>query len=340
MEPLDSLARARPVLHLDEVRFELLERLGGGSPCGAVHAARALGGWPGERLVCIKRLVGRIEPPHAAALREEARVLAKVRHANLVSLLAFGEDPAGGPFLVLDLVEGLDLRALADRLPRAERLPDMVAVHVACALLRALGAVQRALPGLVHRDVSPHNVLVSRDGEVKLADFGICLARGRTRWTRPLFVKGKLGYMSPEQILGQELDPRSDLFAVGIVLYELLCGVRPWGALRGIPEMRAVVEGEPVPLAARRPAVQRALAAAVDRLLANRRENRFATAEDALRALAPFGAGELGSLRLGALVAPLASARASASMRDICCHADDLTTRNEFHNGKAQKKGK
>jgi serine/threonine protein kinase len=339
VEPLRPVGCTPCVLHLGEVRFELLDRLGGGA-CGAVHVARAVGGWPGERIVCIKRLIGHIDPPQADALREEARVLARVRHANVVSLLAFGEDPVGGPFLVLDWVDGLDLRALTGRLPRGDRLPDMVAVHVACGLLRALANVQRALPGLVHRDVSPHNVLVSRDGEVKLADFGICLARGRTRWTRPLFVKGKLGYMSPEQILGQELDPRSDLFAVGIVLYELLCGVRPWGALRGIREMRAVVEHQPVPLAARRSGVHRALAAAVDRLLAHRRQDRFATAEDALRALAPFGAGELGSLRLGAIVAPLVSARAAMSMHDISCHADDLTARNEFPNGNAQKKGK
>jgi serine/threonine-protein kinase len=179
----------------------------------------------------------------------------------------------------------------------------MVAVHVACAILRALAAVQRSLPGLVHRDVTPHNVLVSTHGEVKLGDFGIALARDRTRWTQPLFVKGKLGYMSPEQILGAEIDGRSDLFAVGVVLYELLAGERPWAAAHGLRELRAVVEQPPKPLARRRNRVERALAAVVDRLIARRPEDRYATAEDALRALAPFGAGELGSLRLSSIVA-------------------------------------
>jgi serine/threonine-protein kinase len=252
-----------------------------------------------ERDVCVKLLAGTLDPAHAEALREEARLLARVRHGNVVSLLAFGQGPTG-PLLVLELVEGLDLRTLCAALP--ERLPDRVAVHVACAVLRALGAVQRALPGLVHRDVTPHNVLVSDDGEVKLGDFGIALARDRTRWTRPLFVKGKLGYMSPEQIRGDDLDPRSDLFAVGVLLYELLCGERPWGPTRGVRELKAVTEQPPAPLASKRPRLEAALAGAVDRLLAASPDGRFASAEGALRALAPFGAGELGSLRLATFV--------------------------------------
>jgi serine/threonine-protein kinase len=305
VKPIDAqAATALPdggVLRLGEVRFELLERLGGGA-VGDVHVGRAASGWLEGRRVCIKRLAGSLDPLQVEAVREEARLLASVRHANVVSLLAFGEDPEAGPFLVLELIEGLDLRTLVRGLGPGERLPDMVATHVVCALLRALAAVQRSLPGLVHRDVSPHNVLVSSHGEVKLGDFGIALARDRTRWTRPLFVKGKLGYMAPEQFLGEELDPRTDLFAVGVVLYELLCGDRPWGRIRDVREMRAVVESDPVPLLARRPRVQQALAPVVDRLVARRRQDRFASAEDALRALAPFGAGEFGSLRLASFV--------------------------------------
>jgi serine/threonine-protein kinase len=283
------------------VRYELLRRLGGG-PFGDVHVARAMGDGI-ERLVCIKRLAGSVDPEQADALREEARLLASVRHANVVSLLAFGEDPRTGPFLVLELVDGLDLKALAAGLPPGDRLADGLAVHVACAVLRALSAVQGSLPGLVHRDVTPHNVLVSSNGEVKLGDFGIALARDRTRWTRPLFVKGKLGYMAPEQILGAELDPRTDLFAVGVVLYELLTAERPWGPIRGVREMKAVVELAPIPLLRRRPRLDRALALVVERLLARDPALRFAAPDDALRALGPFGAGELGSLRLAGIVA-------------------------------------
>jgi eukaryotic-like serine/threonine-protein kinase len=294
--------RAVRTLRHGSVHYELLERLGGGGS-GEVHLARVVGGGL-DRRVCIKRLAGSVSREDAALLREEARLLASVRHANVVSLLAFAEDEQRGPFLVLELVEGLDLREMRRRIG-TQRLADPVAVHVACSLLRACSAVQRCLPGLVHRDITPNNVLVSVHGEVKLADFGIALARDRTRWTAPLFVKGKVGYMSPEQIRGDPLDPRSDLFSVGVILYELLAGVRPWGALRAPSELRAAVSQAPAPVASRRPDVPAALAIAVDRLLDGFPHARFATADDALRALAPFGAGELGSLRLSSLVETL-----------------------------------
>jgi serine/threonine-protein kinase len=151
--------------------------------------------------------------------------------------------------------------------------------------------------------VTPHNVLVSTRGEVKLGDFGIALARGRTRWTGPLLVKGKLGYLSPEQILAEELDVRSDLFAVGVVLYELLAGRRPWDPIRGVRDLQRIVLAPPVPLRARCPSIDARLATVVERLLDRWPGRRFDGPDDALRALAPFGAGELGSLRLASLVA-------------------------------------
>ena len=306
---LDPGTRGPRLLRHGGTRYELQERLGSGG-MGDVHAARIVGGL--EQRVCVKRLAGRLAPTHAEALRAEARVLARVRHSNVVSLLAFAdgdgdglEDADGGPFLVLELVDGLDLRALCAGLA-PDHVAHSVAVHVACALLRALAAVQRCLPGLVHRDVTPQNVLVSTHGEVKLGDFGIALARDRTCWIRPHLVKGKPGYMSPEQIRGDEIDPRSDLFAVGIVLYELLTGERPWrtGAAGGsLREMIDVVHRAPVPIAVRCPSIDPGLAAAVERLVARCPADRFATAEDALRAVACFGAGELGSLRLASFVA-------------------------------------
>jgi len=218
----------------------------------------------------------------------------------VVSLLEVGEDERGAPFLVLELIRGCNLRELTSR-TRAP-LPVLVAIHVACGVARALAAVQTALPGLVHRDVTPHNVLVSTEGEVKLADFGIALARDRERSTGPSIVKGKLGYMAPEQIRGEALDPRCDLFALGVLLYELLAGVRPCAPRQGLDEVRAVAEGAMVALSERRPGLPRELLCAVDRLLAIRRESRCPSAEDALRWLAPFGAGDLGSLRLASIL--------------------------------------
>ncbi len=299
------------MLRHGSLRYELLGPIGSGG-MGDVHAARVVGGL--ERLVCIKRLAGALTPDQVGALREEARVLARVRHANVVSFHAFAEDEVAGPFLVLELVEGLDLRALCRGLA-PDRLAPPVAVHVVCALLRALAAVQQCVPGLVHRDVTPHNVLVSRHGEVKLGDFGIALARDRAPAARPRFVRGKPGYMSPEQLRGDELDARSDQFSVGVLLYELLCGERPWGR-RGLMHLLASGSLEPAPpLSGRGLGVPEELSRVVDRLLAPVVSARFLTPEDALRALAPFGAGELGSLRLASLVGGVTAARAATATR-------------------------
>jgi serine/threonine protein kinase len=287
-----------------DARYELLERIGQGG-AATVHRAREHAG-AFTREVCIKRLAAGPVDELAAALREEARLLAAVRHANVVSLVAAGEEGDGCPFLVLELVDGWNLRRFCRALQRHDAvdggfLPDPLAVHVACAVLRALAAIGRALPGIVHRDVTPHNVLVSREGEVKLADFGIARALDRARWTRPALVKGKLGYIAPEQLRDEPLDPRADIFAVGVLLYELLTRVRPWGAARGMPELRAIELGAHIPLAAHSRRRNPALVAVVEKLFRPRRADRFATPDDAVRALAPFSAGDFGSLRLASL---------------------------------------
>jgi serine/threonine protein kinase len=278
-------------------RYELRARIGKGG-MGDVWSAfdHSLG-----REVCIKRLSTELTPRAIKELTEEARLLARVRHANVVSLLDLTHDERGTPALVMELIDGADLKTLCAALPAQGEhpgfLPDRVAVHCACAILAALAATQRAVPGLVHRDVTPHNVLVSKEGEVKLADFGIALASGRERLSAPLTVRGKLGYMAPEQARGEALDPRADLFAVGVVLYELLVRTRPWGRVRGMSELRRIERGQMTGIETLRP-IERALSHALDKLLAHDREKRFVSAESALRALAPFGSSDLEMLRL------------------------------------------
>jgi eukaryotic-like serine/threonine-protein kinase len=309
-------------------RFELIACIGRGATGGVYRARTADSPYGFAREVCIKRLSGQLSPEAERAMREEARLLASVRHANVVSLLAMGHEASGAPFLVLELIDGADLRVLykavalrsdPDHPGPAGVLPDQVALYIGCALVRALAAVQRAVPGLVHRDVTPHNVLISREGEVKLTDFGIALALDRARWTRPSVVKGKFGYMAPEQIRGEPLDVRTDLFAVGVVLFELLARKRPWFLPAGsLDEINAIERGEIASILECRPRLDRALALAIDRLLALDMRDRFPSCDAALRALAGFGAGEFGSLRLAAIVAALLPrAEAPKSRRSV-----------------------
>ena len=308
MRHLSLEENARRLARRDGVRYELIEKIGSGG-VGTIFRAREVGpGFPRE--VCIKRLI-LLGAEQTRELREEARLLSRVRHSNVVSLLGMGEEPSGAPFLVLELVKGYNLRALcrgaivADHAPPLGYMADRVAVHVACALLRALGAVERAIPGLVHRDVSPTNILVSNEGEVKLTDFGIALALDRARWTNPSLIKGKLGYMSPEQVRGGGVDPRADLFAVGVVLYELLARRRPWVTSPTRDELGAIGNGDMLAISACRPDLHFGLKNVLDRLLAFRAQDRYACADDALRALASYSAGDLSSLRLAALVRAL-----------------------------------
>lgn len=208
-------------------RYRLVRPIGRGGTA-ETWLARREGALFSEE-VCIKRSLLHLNAEQRRALLEEARLLARIRHANVVQLLDALEDDAGEVFLVLELVRGADLRVLSRELARRGRaLRPAVVAAVAMYLCRALAAAQRAVPaGIVHRDVTPHNVLVSSEGEIKLADFGIARAFDRERWTRSGLIKGKTGFFSPEQLRGDPLDVRSDLFAVGLIAFELLLGYRP-----------------------------------------------------------------------------------------------------------------
>ncbi len=266
-------------------RYVLLERLGRGG-AGETWRARREGGLVAQE-VCVKRPLGSPGAAERRALLEEARVLGRVRHANVVSLLDLVEDASGRLFLVLELVDGLDLRQLTTFLERrGESLsPNAVAV-IGARLGRALAAAQRALPGgLVHRDVTPHNVLVSSEGEIKLADFGVARASDRERWTRTGLVKGKLAYVSPEQLRGERLDVRSDLFALGILLYELLSGRRPFPGRRAGSTLGAIANDDRVPLGPLPPDAPSTLGRMVEQMLSHEPDDRPASADLAARLL-------------------------------------------------------
>ncbi|HEX3775906.1 MAG TPA: serine/threonine-protein kinase [Polyangiaceae bacterium] len=266
--------------------YVLVRPLGRGGTAETWLARREGGLFPEE--VCIKRPLRYLNSLERRALLEEARLLARIRHANVVQLLDALEDEAGGVFLALELVRGVDLRALGRALAsRGRALRPAVVGAIGTCLCRALAAAQRAVPeGIVHRDVTPHNVLVSREGEVKLADFGIARAFDREPWTRAGLVKGKTGFLSPEQLRGDPLDVRSDLFAVGVILYELLVGHRP--VFERAVDLEAQIAEYSALLVRRSPAIPLGLVDAVASLLAPERSDRPPSADVAARLLSGF----------------------------------------------------
>ncbi|MFO0642760.1 MAG: serine/threonine-protein kinase [Polyangiaceae bacterium] len=209
--------------------YTLVGRIAAGG-MAEVYVARRTGPFGFEKTVAVKRILPELaqDADFVAMFVDEARVSARLCHPNVVQVFDFGEDH-GELYMAMEYVEGTTVARLVRAAAKEElALPLEVVLHITLSVLRALehahamrGDAGRPL-GLVHRDVSPGNMLISRGGEVKLTDFGIVRAAELERRTNVGQVKGKLGYMSPEQVLGKELDPRSDLFTLGIVLAELL----------------------------------------------------------------------------------------------------------------------
>jgi len=262
-----------------------------------------------ERLFAQKRLHAqhRDDPDVRAMFLDEARIAGMLRHPNVVSVLDVGEDDEG-PWLVMDLVEGVSVaELLADAAKRGTVLPISLCAEIARQAAEGLHAAheQRGHDGeplaLVHRDVSPPNLLVGFDGTVRVTDFGIAKAIGRTSRTITGELKGKLGYMSPEQLRFDELDRRSDLFSLGVVLVELLTGTRLYPASEDGP--RRILSEPPPDVGELRPDAPPELVELVFELLAKDRTARPADARSVAR-------------RLGAIVAEAALVEDEVSIAD------------------------
>jgi serine/threonine protein kinase len=209
--------------------YELGERLGLGGMAEVFVAYR--GGPHGfAKKVALKRILPELaqDPRFVAMFCDEARISAPLCHPNIVQVIDFGESQ-GELFMAMEYVEGVSLAKLLRYVSgRRERFPLGAALFIAHEVLSGLAFAHSACDEngnplhIVHRDVSPGNVLIGRAGDVKLADFGIVRSAYVDRRTYPGELKGKVGYMSPEQVMGVEVDPRSDLFTVGIILSEML----------------------------------------------------------------------------------------------------------------------
>jgi serine/threonine-protein kinase len=216
------------------VRYRLLHKIASGG-MAEIYLALQAGAEGFQKQVVLKRILPTLaaDPAFVRMLVDEAHIASTLNHGNLVHVLDLGK--AGDEvFLVLEFVDGWSLEQVRQRALKAKvKTPLPLALYIVGALCRALAYVHtrkrdgRPL-GIVHRDVSPHNVLLSREGEVKLGDFGIAKAVDRREKSASGVIKGKFAYMSPEQSIGAELDARSDLFPVGTMLYLLTTGRKPF----------------------------------------------------------------------------------------------------------------
>jgi serine/threonine protein kinase len=244
-----------------------------------------------EQRVCMKFMLAALRNDHTfrQMFLREATIAASLRHANIVGVIDV-DDEAG--YIVLELVDGVDLRTLVDAAPN-RRLPShvvsLIAVELCKALAYAHGRTRRGAPdGIVHRDISPSNVLVSHNGEIKLTDFGVAKAMRSVAEPPSAGIKGKLCYMSPEQTRGETLDGRSDLFSLGVMLFELLAGVRPFDGPTDAQTLLRIEAGKHPSLVELAPDVPGGLALVVERMLRRDPDHRYPTADACIDALARF----------------------------------------------------
>lgn len=288
-----------------DARYELGRRIGAGGWADVVEAYdRKL-----DRRVAVKLLRDGVADPRARErFLREARAAGGFVHPNVVMLFDTGvhEDQ---PFLVMELVEGQTLREVLDE-RTSLAVPE--AVGVADSVLAALGAAHDR--GLVHRDVKPGNVLVSRDGRVKLADFGI--AKAMHDATEALTATGQVlgtpAYLSPEQAAGADATPASDVYATGVLLYEMLAGDPPFTGEHPMAVALAHQQTEPSPLVERRADVPAPIAAVVHRALEKDPGRRFADAREMRAALAEASAG-----RASAAAAPTVALAAAGATQTL-----------------------
>ena len=272
--------------------YRLKYRIGSGG-MAEVFEGTVVGAAGFEKKVAVKSIL----PAYAsnsslvALLIEEARIATVLNHANIVQVMDFGRI-GDRYFIVMEYVDGANLEQILD----SARQKDMsMPIELACLIARealcGLAFAQECVDGsgrslnLIHRDISPPNIMVSRAGEVKLADFGIAKARSRAIVTEAGLIRGKVAYMSPEQAVGAELDGRSDLFSMGVVLHEMLTGRKLFDGENQNEIMEKVRDAEIEPPSRLRPEVPRLLDEVVMQALHREREQRFASAISFERAL-------------------------------------------------------
>ncbi len=280
-------------------RFELLLELNRGG-MATLFLARMRGPETFQKLVAIKRIHEHLadEEEFVNMFLDEARIAARIQHPNVASIYDLGQD-GDTYFIAMEYVHGESWRDILRASVRTRTLLDWaVAARVVADAAYGLHAAHELRTedgeflGVVHRDVSPQNILVSYEGHVKVIDFGVAFARERITHTQDGSVKGKVAYMSPEQVAGQTVDRRSDIFSLGIVLWESLCLRRLFKRDNAAATMRAITQDAALPPSSLRPGLPPELDSIVLKALAKESQARYPTAqalaEDLERMLAAY----------------------------------------------------
>ncbi len=316
--------------HTIDGKYHLVEIAGEGG-MATVYRGVVRGAAGFQRAIAVKHI-----RPEFRALKnyidmfiEEARVGSELAHPNIVQVHDFCAEN-GSYYLVMEWVDGIDLGGFIKTYRDSSRdVPWALAVAVGIGTLRGLGAAHdRVAPDgtpspVIHRDVSPHNVLLGVNGVVKLSDFGLARARDRaSSLTAPGTVKGKLSYLAPEVSFGKPNTVQSDLFGVGSILYETLSGERVFDGKTDVEIFKKIRACQIPPINTRRPDVPASLVAVLETALAADPANRYATADEFAHALGQIMKLAVGINANSALAAAVVDARARASAGT----ADHLST--------------
>lgn len=267
-------------------KFKLIAELGRGG-MSEVYLAVVAGPAGFNKLVVIKLIKAELaeDPDFISMFLEEARLSARLSHPNVVQTNEVGE-VGGRYYIAMEYLEGQPYSRILHRLGRDRGLPLGMSLRILSDVLQGLHYAHElsdfdgSALGVVHRDVTPHNVFVTYDGQVKVVDFGIAKAMNSSHETRTGMLKGKVGYMAPEQAKGERVDRRADVFSVGVMLWEAAVGRRLWKGLNEVQILHQLLAGEIPSPRSMRPDISAHLESIIMRSLAIDREKRHATAID------------------------------------------------------------
>lgn len=273
-------------------RYELLKRLAGGG-MGEVYLARQRGLDGFQKLLVIKTLLPHLceDEEFITMFKDEARLTAQLIHPNVCQVFEF-DKVENTYYIAMEYLRGEDLRRLfraCDQAAKPLRVPLICRIIADAAagldFAHSLRDHEGSPYGIVHRDISPQNILVTFEGGVKVIDFGVAKAAGRAQHTRTGALKGKYSYMSPEQVMGRQVDHRTDIFALGVVLHELLTGKRLFKADSDVETLERVRQTKVVPPSSLNPQVPQSLDGIVMHALTRDPDQRFQSAQEMRLAL-------------------------------------------------------